>query len=66
MGSALCWELKVHPLTAACCHIVRLKVQTSPDSRLETYLDLCEIMAAAVTQWRRFLHPGLVWTKLYK
>ena len=39
MGWARSWELKVHPLTAACCHIVRLKVQTSPDSRLETHLD---------------------------
>ena len=49
MGWALSWELKVqlplftspllHPLTAPSCHIVRLKVQTSPDSRLETHLE---------------------------
>ena len=57
MGSALGWELKVqlplftspllHPLTAPSCHIVRLKVQTSPSDSRPTWKHLCGIMAAS-------------------
>ena len=57
MGWALGCELKVqlplftspllHPLTAPSCHIVRLKVQTSPSDSRPTWKHLCGIMAAS-------------------
>ena len=52
------WQLRVVTLWGS-----RSRPLQTPDPLGSIFVGLWR---QAVTQWRRFLHPGLVWTKLYK